>query len=105
MPFASHQSTTPSVGRAQAKQARPAQHHGMTGLVRGRRTEDRRLARAGGATAHRDAAGGSGRGQDHGASGVVLRIGPHPDPYTFDSERHRYPVSGSGSTASSNMRV
>ena len=94
-----------AVGRAQAKQARPAQHHGMAGLVRSRRPEDRRLACARRSAAYRDAARGSGGGQDHGASGVVLGIGPHPDPHAFDPERHRYPVSGSGNTASSSKRV
>ena len=35
----------------------------------------------------------------------MLGVGPHPDPHAVDPERHRYPVSGSGSTASSSVRV
>ena len=37
---------------------------------------------------------------------VVDAVGrADPDPHPFDPERHRYPVSGSGNTASSSMRV
>ena len=34
----------------------------------------------------------TGGRQDHGASGVVFRIGPHSDPHAFDPERHRHPI-------------
>ena len=37
---------------------------------------------------------------------VVDAVGrADPDPHPFDPERHRYPVSGSGNTASSSKRV